>query len=56
MGSVYRSTTDRMFAGVCGGLATALGLPSWLVRAVFVFGGGIFIWIYLILASVLPSE
>jgi len=56
VGTIHRSIKDRVFLGVCGGLAVALNLPSWLVRGVFVFGGGIFFWIYLILANVLPVE
>lgn len=39
-----RSKSERMIAGVCGGLATYLGVDPVLVRVLFValavFGGG----------------
>lgn len=33
---LYRSTTDRMLGGVCGGLAEALGVDVALLRIAFV--------------------
>lgn len=57
---LYRSRTDRMVAGVCGGLAQYLGIDPVLVRLVFalliVFGVGSPLLIYLILAIVMPEE
>jgi phage shock protein PspC (stress-responsive transcriptional regulator) len=32
---VVRSFTDRLFGGVCGGLAAALRLNAWIVRVAF---------------------
>lgn len=54
-----RSSTDRMIAGVCGGLATYLGIDSVLVRLAFVvllFASGIGFPIYIILWIIMPQE
>lgn len=54
-----RSETDRMIAGVCGGLASYLKIDSVLVRLGFVvllFASGIGFPIYLILWVIMPSE
>lgn len=32
---MVRSFTDRLFGGVCGGVAAALRLNAWIVRVVF---------------------
>ena len=32
---MVRSFTDRLFGGVCGGLAAALRINAWIVRVVF---------------------
>jgi phage shock protein PspC (stress-responsive transcriptional regulator) len=54
-----RSATDRWFGGVCGGLARASGLESWVWRllfAVLAFFGGAGIVIYLLLWIFVPRE
>ncbi len=56
---VRRSTSDRMFAGVAGGIAAALGIRSIYVRAGFLAGslaGGVGLVIYLLAALLLPVE
>ena len=58
---LYRSSTDRMVAGVCGGFARWLGWSSTVVRVLYValsilsagFPG---ILIYLLLWIVMPLE
>jgi phage shock protein C len=58
---LYRSRTDRMIAGVCGGLARWLGWRPTVVRVLYValsvlsaaFPG---ILIYLLLWIVMPQE
>jgi phage shock protein PspC (stress-responsive transcriptional regulator) len=53
-----RSPADRVIAGVCGGLATYLGLDSTLVRLFFVLlvlGGGSGVLIYLVLWLIMPE-
>jgi phage shock protein C len=60
-GELTRSKSDRMIAGVCGGLARWLGWDSTAVRILYVlisifsaaFPGTI---VYIILALVMPSE
>ena len=54
-----RSETDKMIAGICGGLAAYLGIDSVLVRALFTFlvlASGIGIPIYLILWFIMPTD
>lgn len=56
---LYRSRTDLMLGGVCGGLAKYLAVDPAIVRLVFLMllflGGGGF-WIYLILWIITPVE
>ncbi len=56
---LYRSTTDRSIAGVCGGLAAWLGLDPSLVRIAWVLlalvSGGIFVILYIVMAIVVPD-
>jgi phage shock protein C len=56
---LYRSRTDHMIAGVCGGLGHYFGIDSTLVRLAFVVialavGSGLLA--YLILWIVVPLE
>ena len=60
-GELTRSTSDRMVAGVCGGLARWLGWDSTAVRILYVlvsvfsaaFPGTI---VYIILAVLMPAD
>ena len=57
--ALRRSRTDSWLGGVCGGLAPALGLPSWLVRLTFallVLCGGTGGVLYLLLWILLPRD
>ena len=54
-----RSESDKMIAGVCGGIATYLGVDSVFVRLAFVvlaIASGVGFLLYLILWIVMPSE
>jgi len=57
---LYRSRTDKMVAGVCGGLAAYFNIDATIIRLIFaaliVFGVGAPLLIYLILAVVMPLE
>lgn len=56
---LYRSRSQKMIAGVCGGLGQYLGLDPTVVRLVFVLmalGGGHGVLIYLLLCLFVPSE
>lgn len=56
---LYRSRTDRMIWGVCGGLAKYFNIDPVLVRVVFVvaaLASGVGILAYIILAIVVPLE
>jgi phage shock protein C len=57
--SLTRSRTDKMFLGVCGGLARYLNIDPVWVRLAFValfFIDGISLLAYIILAIVMPEE
>lgn len=56
---LYRSESDRMIAGVCGGIATYFGVESSIVRLIFIaiiLLGGSGVIAYLVLWLVLPGE
>ncbi len=56
---LYRSETDRMIAGVCGGLAKFFSVDATLVRLVFLlllFLGGSGFLLYFILWIIVPQE
>ena len=57
--ALRRSRTDRWLGGVCGGLALATGVESWVWRLMFVlftltFGFGVVL--YLLLWIFVPEE
>ncbi|MFN8598641.1 MAG: PspC domain-containing protein [Anaerolineae bacterium] len=56
---LYRSKTDRMVSGVCGGLAQYFSIDPTLVRLLFlllVVAGGGGVLIYIVLAIIVPEE
>jgi len=56
---LYRSRTDRMLWGVCGGLASYLNMDPTIVRVIAVVSllvGSLGFWIYIIMALVVPTE
>ena len=56
---LYRSRTDRMIWGVCGGLAHYFNIDPVIVRLIFIltiFCGGVGVVAYIILAIVVPVE
>jgi len=56
---LMRSSSDKMIAGVCGGLAKYFGIDAVLVRILFVvfaLAGGPGILLYIILWIVMPEE
>ena len=56
---LYRSTTDRRIAGVCGGLADYLGIDPLVVRLIFValllFGIIPIVFLYLVMWVIVPE-
>lgn len=59
MKRLYRSRSEEMIAGVCGGLADYLNVDPTVVRLVFLlilFAGGGGLFIYLILWVIMPLE
>ena len=58
-GRLTRSTTDKIVAGVCGGLARHFSIDPALVRlafVVFAFFGGASIPVYVVLWIVMPID
>jgi phage shock protein C len=56
---LYRSRSDRMIGGICGGLGKYLNVDPTLVRLLFVLGafmGGPGLLVYLIMLLVVPEE
>ena len=56
--SFRRSTTNRWFGGVCGGLAVSTGMEAWIWRLLFVFAlcTGFGFLIYLALGIFVPLD
>jgi phage shock protein PspC (stress-responsive transcriptional regulator) len=57
--SLRRSITDSWVGGVCGGLARATGVGSWIWRLIFVvlfLFGGTGLLLYILLWVFVPSE
>ena len=55
---LYRSRSDRMIAGVCGGIGEFTHVDSTLIRILFVllmFAGGMGIFLYLAMIVIVPE-
>lgn len=55
MGGLYRSRDDRIFAGVCGGIANQIGFPPFVIRLLFIFLP-ISIIAYIVMALIIPEK
>ena len=56
---LYRSASDRMLLGVCGGIGEYLNVDSTIIRllwTILVFWGGIGILAYLVAAVIIPGQ
>lgn len=56
---LYRSESDKVIAGVCGGIGKYFGIDPTIVRVLFVLvalAGGAGVLAYLILMIIMPSE
>ncbi len=56
---LYRSRTDKLIAGVCGGLGDYFNLDPLLFRVLFLIllaAGGSGFWLYIILAILIPPQ
>lgn len=55
---LYRSETNKMLCGVCGGLADYLNLDPTIVRLLFVLFGctGTGVVAYVVAAIIMPTE
>ncbi|GGK07003.1 hypothetical protein GCM10007063_31900 [Lentibacillus kapialis] len=56
---LYRSNSERMIKGICGGLAEYFRIDPTIIRLLFValaFAGGASIYAYIIGVFVIPNE
>jgi phage shock protein C len=56
---LYRSNTNKMICGVCGGLAEYINIDPTIVRllwVVFSFAGGFGLLAYIIAAIIMPVQ
>ncbi len=59
LNQLRRSLTDRWLGGVCGGIAQATGVASWVWRLIFSFGivfAGCGLALYVLLWILVPQE
>ncbi|MFJ7935911.1 PspC domain-containing protein [Sporosarcina sp. NPDC096371] len=55
MEKITKSSTDKVFSGVCGGVAEFFNVSPFLVRVLFIFIPGS-LTVYIILALLLPKK
>jgi phage shock protein C len=56
---LYKSSTNKMLAGVCGGIAEYFGVdPTWIRLAWVIFSmtGGASVLAYIVAALIIPDE
>lgn len=60
MAGLKRSKTNKMFAGVCGGLAKRFEMDATMMRILYVVASvltaTVGFWLYLILWLIIPEE
>ncbi|KMM39382.1 hypothetical protein AB986_09310 [Alkalihalobacillus macyae] len=60
MKKFYKSTTNKMFAGVIGGLSETFNINASLLRFIYslltVFTSGVFLLVYVAAAFLLPKD
>jgi phage shock protein C len=58
--NLFKSKTNKVFLGVCGGLAESTGIDAPIIRLGFILGtiftGSVLFWVYLVLGLILPSR
>ncbi|MCL5094114.1 MAG: PspC domain-containing protein [Patescibacteria group bacterium] len=57
---LYRSKTNRVFFGICGGMGEYFGIDPVIVRVIFVIlaviTGGLWIIAYIIMIFIIPEK
>ncbi len=56
---LYKSRTNRMLCGVCGGIGEYFNIDPTLIRLIFVVclcGLGTGLWVYIIAALIVPER
>jgi phage shock protein PspC (stress-responsive transcriptional regulator) len=60
MSKLTKDLSNRFLFGVCSGLSKYSGIDPTIIRLGFIFGaifsGSLLLWIYIILAIILPKE
>ena len=57
--ALRRSSSDRIIAGICGGLAEHFGIDTALLRlitTILILFGGLSLWVYIILWIIIPTN
>ncbi len=52
---LFRNETNKVFGGVCAGIADYFGIDTLIVRILFILFGGLTFWIYFILWIAVPA-
>lgn len=57
---LFRSTSDKQIAGICGGLGEYVNVDPTVMRILFVAGffltGSLVFWLYLVMWIVIPES
>lgn len=60
MAKLTKDLKNDMFFGVCSGISKYSGIDATIIRLGFIFGaifsGSILLWIYILLAIILPKD
>jgi phage shock protein PspC (stress-responsive transcriptional regulator) len=60
MSTLKKNKDSRVLFGVCSGIADWVEMDVSLIRIIFIIGtfftGSLLLWVYLLLALILPSE
>lgn len=59
MRKLHKSNREKIFSGVCGGIAEFVGISPTIVRTIFILSllfGGAGVWAYLIFMVILPKR
>lgn len=54
--TLYKSKTDRVLTGVCGGIAEYFGFDPLVLRIIFVISFGAALWVYIALAILMQER
>ncbi|MBD7916425.1 PspC domain-containing protein [Clostridium sp. Sa3CUN1] len=53
---LYKSNSDKVICGVCGGIASYFGFNSNILRVLFIVFIGVMFWVYVALVFLMPTN